>query len=86
MMLSAVQQVLDDKDFKIKSAVAIKAHHVAAKLMEWSSEKENKGILTKFSDELIPKLEEVFVGTVGSTGSRQVMEIFFHITLIIRLL
>ena len=63
MMLSAVQQVLDDKDFKIKSAVAIKAHDVAAKLMEWSSEKENKGILTKFSDELIPTLEEVFVGT-----------------------
>ena len=65
-MLSAVQQVLNDKGFKIESAVAIKARDVAAKLMEWS--KDNKGVLTKFSDELIAKLEKVFVGTVRPTG------------------
>ena len=68
-MLSAVQQVLDDKGFKIKSVVATKAHDIAAKLLTWSSEKENKAILKIFSDELVAKLEEVFVGTVKPTGS-----------------
>ena len=68
-MLSAVQQVLDDKDFKIKSVVVTKAHDIAAKLLKWSIEKENKAILKIFSDELVAKLEEVFVGTVKPTGS-----------------
>ena len=69
MLMSAVQEVLDDKGFKVESDVAIKAHDVAAKLMEQSRNKENEAVMAKFSDELIAKLQEVFVGTVRSTGS-----------------
>ena len=69
MLMSAVQEVLEDKGVKVESAVAIKARDVAAKLMEWSRKRENEAAIAKFSDELIAKLQEVFVGTVRSTGS-----------------
>ena len=64
--MSAIQQVVDDKGFKI-SVIATIAQQFAQDIKSWSS--ENKDEFEEFSKVLLMEIEKAFIGTVRTKRS-----------------
>lgn len=66
-MGSAIQNIIDDPGYNVKSPAATIAKETACNIQKWSI--ENSESMQKFSKELVTSLEKVFVETVGTSRS-----------------
>ena len=63
IVLSALEEVLQDPSFNTTSFVAADALKAATKLLQWCKEEENKAVVDVFSRQLVAELSEPFVAS-----------------------
>ena len=63
IVLSALEEVLQDPSINMSSSVAADALKAAAKLLQWCKEEENKAVVDVFSRQLVADLSEPFVAS-----------------------